>query len=295
MIEIIKLLSEKVKQPTTIEQQIQILKSRNVIIDDEETAVRYLKLYNYYFITGYLHPYKNKKDGSYIPISFGKILNQIQFDMRLREICMYGLDIIEKSLKTMLAYHFSHNYQYGNIAYFYKEFFPGKESSHEKLISYYQKAVENNKDLPFVKHNMNTYGILPTWAAIELFTMGNLENFFKLLKNECIREIEKEIGFPKNKIANWIESLRIFRNMVAHNQRLYNFTIPSTPIKTKEYNEQSGKIFDYIVVMKYLFLDIKDWNEYLIPRIEYIFEDFKEEIELKCIGFPKNWKDILMK
>ncbi|MCI7343038.1 MAG: hypothetical protein MSH33_03730 [Fusobacterium necrophorum] len=63
MIEIIKLLSEKVKQPTTIEQQIQILKSRNVIIDDEETAVRYLKLYNYYFITGYLHPYKNKKEG----------------------------------------------------------------------------------------------------------------------------------------------------------------------------------------------------------------------------------------
>lgn len=136
---------------------------------------------------------------------------------------------------------------------------------------------------------------MPTWVAIELFTMGNIENFFKILNSDTIKEIEKTIGFPKNKISNWIENIRIFRNMVAHNQRLYNFPIMSTPIKAKEYKGQTGRIFDYAVIMKYLFLDKEDWNEYVIPRFEYIFDDFKNEIDPKCIGFPENWKEVLKK
>lgn len=283
-----------VKQPTTIEEQIDILKTRGILINNEKYTYQFLSTYNYYFITGYLHPYKINKD-NYKNIDFSIIINQIKFDMRLKEICMYGLGLIEKSLRTIIAYHFSHIYNYGNIAYYYSEFFPGKEKEHEKLISYYKKNLENNKELLFIKHNIDHYGILPTWAAIELFTMGNLENFFKILNNDCIKAIEKTLGFPKNKISNWIESLRIFRNMVAHNQRLYNFTIASSPIKAKEYKESSGKIFDYVVVMKYLFKDAEDWNTYFIPRLEYVFEDFKGIIDLKCIGFPENWKDILTK
>lgn len=291
---LLEIKSKELKQPTTVDEQINILKSRNVIIENEEYAKNFLKIFNYYFVTGYLHPYKLKNDKYNYP-SFNNIVYQVKFDMRLREICMYCIDIIEKGLKTIIAYHFSHNYECGNIAYSDELFFPGNEEKHKRLIFHYRNSEHNNKDLPFVKHNKEKYGILPTWVAIELFTMGNVENFFKILNSATVKEIEKSIGFPKNKIANWIENIRIFRNMVAHNQRLYNFPIMSTPIKAKEYKEQSGRIFDYVVVMKYLFLDKSDWNEYVIPRFEYIFEDFKEDVKLECIGFPKNWKDILLK
>ena len=67
------------------------------------------------------------------------------------------------------------------------------------------------------------------------------------------------------------------------------------PKKAKEYNKQTGKIFDYVIVMKYLFLDVEDWNTYVLPRFEYIFDDFKDNIDLKCIGFPDDWKNILTK
>lgn len=291
---LLEIRSKELKQPTTIDEQISILKSRNVIIEDEKYAEEVLKIFNYYFITGYLYPYK-LKDNKYSKISFNDIVFQIKFDMRLREICMYCIDIIEKSLKTIIAYHFSHKYECGNLAYSDELFFPGHEDTHKKLISYYNLSVQNNKDLPFVKHNQEKYGILPTWVAIELFTLGNVENFFKILNSPTVKEIEKTIGFPKNKVRNWIENIRIFRNMVAHNQRLYNFPIMSTPIKAKEYKEQTGRIFDYVIVMKYLFLDKNDWNDYVIPRFEYIFESFKDKIDLKCIGFPENWKVILLK
>ena len=286
--------SNNVKKPTTIEEQIKLLESREVVIEDENFAKKFLRIYNYYFVTGYLHPYKTSDD-KYKNISFNGIATQIKFDMRLREICMYALDIIEKGLKTIIAYEFSHNYENGNIAYAYSLYFPNDEDKHTRLMEHYNVSLNNNKELPYVKHNMKTYGILPTWVAIELFTLGNIEKFFSMLDTNTKKKIESIIGFPKNKIQNWIENLRIFRNMVAHNQRLYNFSILSMPKKAKEYNKQTGKIFDYVIVMKYLFLDAEDWNTYVLPRFEYIFDDFKDNIDLKCIGFPNDWKNILTK
>ena len=286
--------SNNVKKPTTIEEQIKLLKSREVVIEDENFAKKFLRIYNYYFVTGYLHPYKTSDD-KYKNISFNGIVTQIKFDMRLREICMYALDIIEKGLKTIIAYEFSHNYENGNIAYAYSLYFPNDEDKHTRLMEHYNVSLNNNKELPYVKHNMKTYEILPTWVAIELFTLGNIEKFFSMLDTNTKKKIEDIIGFPKNKIQNWIENLRIFRNMVAHNQRLYNFSILSIPKKAKEYNKQTGKIFDYVIVMKYLFLDNEDWNTYVLPRFEYIFDDFKDDVDLKCIGFPDDWKNILTK
>ena len=286
--------SSILKKPTTIEEQIELLKNREVVIEDENFAKKFLRIYNYYFVTGYLHPYKTSDD-KYKNISFNGIVTQIKFDMRLREICMYALDIIEKGLKTIIAYEFSHNYENGNIAYAYSLYFPNDEDKHTRLMEHYNVSLNNNKELPYVKHNMKTYEILPTWVAIELFTLGNIEKFFSMLDTNTKKKIEDIIGFPKNKIQNWIENLRIFRNMVAHNQRLYNFSILSIPKKAKEYNKQTGKIFDYVIVMKYLFLDDEDWNTYVLPRFEYIFEVFKNDIDLKCIGFPDDWKIILTK
>ncbi|WP_338990744.1 Abi family protein [Fusobacterium polymorphum] len=286
--------SNNVKKPTTIEEQIKFLKSREVVIEDENFAKKFLRIYNYYFVTGYLHPYKTSDD-KYKNISFNGIATQIKFDMRLREICMYALDIIEKGLKTIIAYEFSHNYENGNIAYAYSLYFPNDEDKHTRLMEHYNVSLNNNKEFPYVKHNMKTYGILPTWVAIELFTLGNIEKFFSMLDTNTKKKIEDIIGFPKNKIQNWIENLRIFRNMVAHNQRLYNFSILSMPKKAKEYNKQTGKIFNYVIVMKYLFLDNEDWNTYVLPRFEYIFDDFKDDVDLKCIGFPDDWKNILTK
>lgn len=291
---VINAQSSIVKKPTTIEEQIELLKSRDVVIENLDFAKSFLRIYNYYFIAGYLHPYKTT-DNKYKNISFNKIATQIKFDMRLREICMYALDIIEKGLKTIIAYEFSHNYENGNVAYAYSLYFPNDTDRHTKLMEHYNNSLNNNQKLPYVKHNLSTYGILPTWVAIELFTLGNIEKFFSMLDTNTKKRIEGIIDFPKNKIENWIANLRIFRNMVAHNQRLYNFSILSMPKKAKEYNKQTGKIFDYVVIMKYLFLDNEDWNTYVLPRLEYIFEDFKNDIDLKCIGFPNDWKNILTK
>lgn len=291
---LIKVISENLKIGTTFQEQIKLLRDKNIIIDDEKEVIEILKRNNYYFVSGYLHKYR-VDDYNYQNINFNKVYMQIIFDTRLREIFMYVLDNIEKNLKTIIAYHFTHTYKYGNIAYLYRQYF-NDTKSHDQLIMYYKKSLENNKDLPFVKHHIIKYGgILPIWVAIEIFTLGNVENFYSILKSETKKKIADEFGFPKNKISNWIECVRIFRNMVAHNQRLYDYPVYKTPMLAKEYKNTTSRIFDYIVCSKYLYLNKKDWNNYVIPRLEYIFEVFKNEIELKYIGFPKNWIEILTK
>lgn len=46
--------------PLTIDQQIQLLKDRNLVIDDEAFARRILATIGYYRLTAYLYPFRLK-------------------------------------------------------------------------------------------------------------------------------------------------------------------------------------------------------------------------------------------
>lgn len=290
----IKFISSQLKQPTTFKEQIEKLKKRNLIIEDEDFAEEVLKKMNYYYVTGYLHDFKNSETDCYNEgLTFNQIYKIIKFDMRLRSIFIYAMEMIERSLKTSVAYHFSHNYSEGNISYLFNRDFPDK-LKHAKFIEYINKNIENNEDLPFIQHHKQHYqGYYPIWVAVEVFTLGNLENFYSLLNTPVQKKIAKEYDCSKMQMENWIEAMRRFRNMLAHDTRLYNSKVIFTPIKKKECNITTNKIFDYVLVMKFLMLDKEEWNDKVIPDIKKVFEEFKENVDIGCIGFPENWEEIL--
>ncbi len=289
---IIEAISKELKQPTSHKEQVQKLKERGLIIEDEERVISFLENINYYHLTGYLHNFKNINSCYKDNLTFQEIENIIHFDLKLRNIFLYQIEMIEMSLKTNIAYAFSHNYKYGNIAYYFSNYFLDKEE-HSKFIRYLEKSIEKNKELLFIKHHKINYsGYIPIWVVIEIFTLGNLEHFYSLLNNPTKKNIAKNYGYSIKQIENWIYSLRRFRNMLAHNGRLYNFIIDSTPVKEKGYKESSYKIFDYVLVVKYLSKNKIEWNS-LIEKLEKLFEEYEQKIELKCIGFPERWKEIL--
>ena len=45
----------KGKQPTTFEEQVEILKSRNLIIEDKQEAINILSRVNYYRLSAYIY------------------------------------------------------------------------------------------------------------------------------------------------------------------------------------------------------------------------------------------------
>lgn len=46
------------KQPTTYEQQVQLLKDKGFIVKNDEYVINFLKKTNYYCFSAYLLPYK---------------------------------------------------------------------------------------------------------------------------------------------------------------------------------------------------------------------------------------------
>lgn len=290
----IKFISSQLKQPTTFDEQIEKLKERNLIIENESFAKQVLQRINYYHFTGYLHDFKDLKHDCYPKsLTFEYIYKIIKFDMRLRNIFSYGMEIIERDLKTSISYHFAHSYPEGNVSYIFDRDFNDK-TRHAKFISFVTQNIENNEELPFIQHHkLNYQGYYPIWVAIELFTLGNLENFYTLLDISVQKKIAKEYGYSKRHIENWIEAVRRFRNMLAHDMRLYNHKIISTPAKTKEFTITTNKIFDYVLVMRLLIRDYDEWNNKILVDLKSVFNEFSESIDINCIGFPENWETYL--
>lgn len=59
------------------------------------------------------------------------------------------------------------------------------------------------------------------------------------------------------------------------------------------YTINSQRLFDVIYVMKYLYLNHDKWKSSFVPALEGLIEEYSNDIQLKYIGFPANWKQLL--
>lgn len=284
-----------VKKPTTLDEQISILQARGLIIVNEQKAKDILSRLNYYTLTGYLHEFK-KSDGKYIDgLSFEKISNIYECDRRLNNILLYAIDLIEHTLKTKIAYIMSH--RCGELSYKDCSNFKN-ENEHNIFVSKFTQNIENNKNLPFVAHHLKKYdGNFPIWVAVELFTLGMVDHFYKNLNTQIQKEIADDYNIGVRQLQSWINNVAYLRNMVAHYMRLYNFKISKTPTINKKdtsFPSPSYKIYDIVYIMKFLILNKSEWNNYILPAITNIFDKYDDYIDVSAFGFPENWQHALI-
>lgn len=288
-------MAKSIKGATTYEEQIELLKSRGLIITDEEEAVHVLSRLNDYTFTGYLHDFKNA-DGTYPEgLTFEKVYKIYEFDKRFRNILLYTLEVIENTLITKISYNFAHSYE--PLEYLNSDIFKDKEE-HNIFLKKFHHNVKSNKNLSFVKHHKIHYEGFPIWVAVELFTMGMVYNFYINLPTSLQKIIAKEFNTGVNQLSSWIENITYIRNLVAHYMRLYNCKLQKTPVKCKrnhKYYSANYLIFDILYIMKFLILDNNDWNNNIASNIKSLILEYEEYIDLDCIGFPAEWEELLRK
>lgn len=286
-----------IKKATTYKEQLEILKGRGLIVSDDEKAIDFLSNTNYYNLTGYMIDYKNS-EGKYVDgISFEKIYNIYQCDKRFKNILNYAIEIVEHSLKTKISYHFAH--EIGAIEYLNSENFKD-EKEHKIFIDKFKRAVSQNKNIPFVKHHIENYnGKFPIWVACELFTMGTICNFYSNIPTETQKNIAKDYRTGPVQLNSWIYCVKYLRNLTAHYMRLYNFSVQVIPKKCRKNFDadfcSSYKVFDIVYILKFLILDKNEWNNYIIPTIKSIFEQYSDYLNISSYGFPENWEKLLFK
>ena len=98
----------------TLDEQIEILKSKGLIINDIDKTKEILFRENYFFVSGYRHLFQNKnRDNLFLPgTTFEELYGTFVFDRNIRNIMFKFILIVENNVKSIISYQMSKKYGY---------------------------------------------------------------------------------------------------------------------------------------------------------------------------------------
>ena len=284
----------EIKRATTYEEQLNILRNRGVVIEDEKKCEAILKNLNYYRLIAYFLPYKQSDDTYKSGTRFLHVYRLYEFDRKLRRILFSALEDVEISLRARFAYYHAH--KYGPVGYLDPANF-NQYHNHDKFKEQIDREVESNKTVLFVKHHLEQYGgIFPVWVIAELFTFGMLSRFYAdmpLVDQKYLAKTEYSTT-PRN-IKSWLRCCSDLRNICAHYGRLYYRIFPAIPAGVDGNPNKLRRLWGAVLALRGLFLDADKWNNEVLPAISALFEEYAQDIDLYCIAFPNDWERKLKK
>lgn len=236
----------------TVKEQIEILKTRNLIIPDEEKATTELRLKSYYkLINGYQNPFWAQTDYFQSGTSIYHILLLYAFDELMKDELLNRFLSLESKLKTIIAYEYCK--VYGALGYENKDNYCVDESN-SKLQDFFnvinkikhdatidinalKGATNNNPESSQPKtfkykpvgHYLQNHNGVPLWVMMECLTLGNVSVFFELIPVDVKKAIADKIShiskaqYSYKDIKIMLKTLTILRNTCAHSNPLYNF------------------------------------------------------------------------
>jgi len=187
----------------TYYQQIALLKSKHLIISDEDAAKRVLAQIGYFsLIGGYKHPFKNKTTKMYRDgVTFEDIVMLYNFDESLRRLFLRYLLMIERSIKAQVAYVFCNAHGDSQAEYLNPHNYinvPAKQAGVNRLISTLSQLATRPTDYPYINHHQNVHHNVPLWVLINAVTFGSVSKMFmasmiclllRLLSDICCPQI----------------------------------------------------------------------------------------------------------
>lgn len=277
-----------IKPFLTIQEQIAQLKSRGMQFEDEEKAAYYLENLNYYRLSAYWLPFeKNHATHTFNEYTvFERVLELYIFDRELRLLMLDAIERIEVSVRSRFAYEISQ--KYGTHPHLDHTLFKPQDR-YRKMLEKLKGEIRRSKE-PFIKHFKNKYReeLPPIWASVELMTLGQVSNWFSMIKLRQDRQlIAKYYDLDEKVLASFLHHLTIIRNICAHHSVLWNkkltleFVIPKG--MQEQFNtEEKRKLFNTFVMVGYLIDKISGDNHWR-TRLETLID--KYNIDRATLGY----------
>ena len=300
----------------TLDEQIDILKSKDLIIQDEAKAKNILLKENYFFISGYRHLLmKNYKDKKFIKgATFDELYSIFRFDRYTRNICFKNILIIENNIKSIISYQLSKKYGFQEKNYLNPDNYtqdPLKSRQvHDVLNKVRKQLAFNGKKHTATMHYLTNYGYIPMWILVKVLSFGLMAEFYCILKQEDKQEIADQYKMKYEDMEVYLYLLANFRNLCAHEDILYDHrtqrSIPDNSVhkalkieqQENEYIYGKNDLFALIIIFKYMltqdeFREMIREMSYEIDILEGKIKTIPVETILNRIGFPTNWKEII--
>ena len=290
----------RMKQATTIEEQIKLLKERGVAIEDEAKAKENLLDIGFYRLGFYSFPFEKTfpqlddrdhlvKKGT----GFQDIVSLYYFDYDLRNILLNYLNRIEVNLRTYIVYTVS-NYYKSSPTWFADPNVVNKSY----VDSFEEKVYKTIRENPVIKRHHKKYindRFAPAWKTVEFMTLGNICSLYLNLKDRQVQQkIAAHYGCGIGIFINYIETIRIIRNACAHGSCLYNLSlakaIKSGPAGAVTGNKRHN-ICGIINVISYIIgkISVNRQRDMLGLLDELLAKDRGSKtnaIIFQCTGFP---------
>ncbi len=280
--------------PMNIDEQIDNLKDKGLIIKDEEYARNILNDISYFrLIKAFSLGLKEKNGKYYEGIDFERIVSLYLFNVNLRQILFPQIERIEINARCRISNYFSE--KYGVLGYLDKNNFT-EEEYYNQFIDDVESELSRNSRAPFVKNYRENYegGQLPFYALVEICSFGTLSKVYKNMKNEDKKLIAKSYNIGYTYFESWIESISYVRNICAHYGRLYNANITKKPMMYKQYSEMTisnNRLFAVLLCMREILKGSKQWNPF-VDELDKLTKKY-DKINIFSMGFVENWYDLL--
>lgn len=277
----------------TIEQQIENLKSLNLIIEDEKAAYEFLNKISYYrLVKAYSGGLKNHGGTYNANITFEHITDLYYFNDQLRSLLLPFLERIEIAARCRIANHFC--LKYGSFGYENKSSFDNDDKYYDVRKSI-EDSINKAFEAPIIKHFRENHGMrVPLYALIEVFSFGTLANFYNALKKEDRKEISQLFGVQEHYLGSWLLSFASTRNMCAHYDRLYGKNISKRPTLYKEDKKRADNrsLYAVLLCMRHLFRKDPEWHLFVDTLDKMIVSH--PYVDPSKLGLRDGWEYVLL-
>lgn len=304
------------------DEQIEKLKSKNLVISNEEYARYILKKYGYYsLICGYKRLFKNPTTKDYIDgTQFEEIVELYEFDTRLREVFLKYLLLTEKHIKEALSNAFCQFYSEKQSAYLDTNNYnyTGKNKDNvNKLINRKLNELLKSTKYPYINHARDNHNNVPLWVIFNALSFGSVSVMYSVLKPNVKVAIAQEYpNLNEGNLGSMLQIASTCRNVCAHGERLFTFSsnkqsisimalhkklnIPLNPAGNECVYGQKD-LFAVVISLRYLLSDSdfrafkKDLSRVIDKYEKQISKPFSHISKAQIMtemGFPSNWKNI---
>lgn len=298
----------------TIEEQIDILKSKGLIVEDYDKAKEILLRENYFFLNGYRSPFlvtgsKRFVDGA----TFEELYALFTFDRYFRNIIFKNILIVENNYKSIYSYVMSRKYGYKEKDYLNpNNFVKGKEKNRQinDLIRKVKRQIRiNGYQHEATSHYINNYGYIPLWVGVKVLSFGLMSEMYTVLKDEDKAEIASYYNLSGDELSDYLSILSNYRNLCAHEDIVFNHetqkgidetrfhNLLNIPKVDDEYIYGVHDIFALIIILKQVltFTDFKMMMNEIDYEIDWLSSKLRSISVQKVLyrmGFPDNYKQI---
>lgn len=258
------------KKATYLHEQIALLRSRGMVITDEQKAEEILLDVGYYRLGFYAYPFEinpqqQPRDHTYKPdTDFNQIVELYYFDHDLRHILMRYISRIEVNIRTFITYTVSNYYRtdptwFVNSRVVKADF---RNNFEQKIYS----TLRQNPCIANHHHRYHNDRFAPAWKTLEFMTLGSIITLYESLLDQNLKlQIAKHYGLNTIPLfENYLQTLKVIRNACAHGNHIFDLqlikAVKKGPLQHFE-AEHRHDIYAVLLVLLYFLHHISENRE----------------------------------